>query len=67
MAMALEGVRVIGQTRVMARPFCSMLPAAVGADVITVEPRRASTRWPELSIAPWFARRRSSVSTRPPS
>src|SRR5215470_5295213 len=48
-ALALEGIRVVDCSRVLAGPFCAMLLADLGADVIKVEDTATgdeSRTWP---------------------
>src|SRR5256714_2555470 len=52
MTTALGGLRVLDQTQVMAGPFCSMLVADMGADVVKIEPPGGEHTRREHEIAP---------------
>ncbi|HJV09703.1 MAG TPA: CoA transferase, partial [Acidimicrobiales bacterium] len=57
MSRPLDGVTVIDVSGLAPGPFCTMLLADFGADVISVEPRRD----PEFDVAGFFNRGKRSA------
>ena len=51
MVMALEGIKIIDLTRLGPGPFCTMLLADMGADVIKIEPPSGDglRQWPPIT------------------
>ena len=59
---ALQGLRVLELTQVMAGPFCGQVLADMGADVVKIEPLRGDSTRESMGTAAFLAVNRNKRS-----